>query len=80
MTMDWFYPVLCTHCGGVYDAGSVTVTARYADCSMWVSPCCRRTVDDRDEGWKSRPDIRKLTADEANRLTRNGEAKLRHRR
>lgn len=26
---------------------AVTVIARYADCSVWTSPCCKRTVDDR---------------------------------
>lgn len=50
-------PVRCTWCGGVYDVGAVTVTSRNADCSAWTSPCCRRTVDDRGTGWKSRPDI-----------------------
>ena len=44
-------PVRCTHCGGVYDLGAVEVTARYVDCSVWKSPCCRRTVDDRGPGW-----------------------------
>lgn len=53
-------PVRCTHCGGVYDLGRVTVTARYTDCSCWTSPCCKRPVDDRPQGWKSRPDIEKL--------------------
>lgn len=50
-------PVRCTHCGQVYDVGIVTVTARYADCSCWNSPCCGRQVDDRGPGWKSRSDI-----------------------
>jgi hypothetical protein len=50
-------PVRCTHCPGVYDLGTVTVTARYTDCSMWRSPCCDVLVDDRGEtGWKSRGD------------------------
>jgi hypothetical protein len=43
---DMLAPVRC-RCGAVYDTGTVTVTARYADCSMWVTPCCRITVDDR---------------------------------
>lgn len=50
-------PVRCTHCSKVYDLGTVTVTARYLDCSMWKSPCCGLTVDDRGRGWKARPDI-----------------------
>lgn len=53
-------PVRCTHCRGIYDLGNVTVTARYADCSVWESPCCGLTVDDRGEGWKSRPDYTEL--------------------
>lgn len=49
-------PVRCRYCPGVYDLGSVTVTARYADCSMWKSPCCDMLVDDRS--WK--PDYEHL--------------------
>lgn len=59
-------PVRCTHCAGVYDLGTVTVTARYTDCSMWKSPCCGRTVDDRgDTGWKSRKDYEYLSRGES---------------
>jgi len=55
-------PVRCTHCGGIYDLAAVTVTARYTDCSMWRSPCCDLTVDDRGEtGWKSRGDYVRLS-------------------
>lgn len=54
---EMFYPVRCTHCRKVYDAGKVEITARYSDCSCWVSPCCKRQVDDRQPPWKSRPDI-----------------------
>jgi hypothetical protein len=58
---DMHQPVRCTHCGGVYDLGTVTVTARYTDCSMWKSPCCDLTVDDRGEtGWKSRGDYTRI--------------------
>lgn len=58
---NMFMPVRCTHCGGVYDAGKVEVTARYTDCSMWKSPCCNRLVDDRgDTGWKSLKDYERL--------------------
>jgi hypothetical protein len=47
-TTGMMFPVQCTHCGGVYDVGCVTVTARYADCSVWTTPCCKRVgVDDR---------------------------------
>jgi hypothetical protein len=55
-------PARCNHCCGIYDLGTVTVTARYADCSMWTTPCCGRTVDDRGEtGWKSIKDYERLT-------------------
>lgn len=40
-------PVCCTFCGQVYDLQAVVVTQRYADCSMFRSPCCDRLVDDR---------------------------------
>lgn len=50
-------PVRCAYCSRIYDLASVTVTARYTDCSMWKSPCCGITVDDRGEtGWKSHKD------------------------
>lgn len=51
-------PVECTHCGDVYDLGTVTVTARYSDCSVWNTPCCGRVADDRE--WKSLRDFRRL--------------------
>lgn len=57
---DMRYPVRCTRCSGVYDVATVEVTARYADCSVWVSPCCQQTVDDRPAGWVARPDIERL--------------------
>jgi hypothetical protein len=56
-------PVECGYCGRVYDVGTVTVTARYADCSVWKSPCCKRTVDDRPPWPGSRPGIRRLNHD-----------------
>lgn len=60
-TANMMFPVRCAHCSGVYDLGSVEVTARYADCSMWNAPCCRRQVDDRGEtGWKSRGDYTRI--------------------
>jgi hypothetical protein len=56
-----FDPVRCARCSGVYDLGTVEVTARYADCSMWKAPCCGSLVDDRgDTGWKSRKDYERL--------------------
>ena len=43
-------PVRC-RCGHVYDLGTVTVEARYTDCSMWRTPCCRQLADDRKPPW-----------------------------
>jgi hypothetical protein len=61
VTEGMMSPVRCTHCGGVYDLGMVEVTARYADCSVWKTPCCGATVDDRGEtGWKSRSDYTRI--------------------
>src|SRR5581483_3810646 len=45
------YPVRCRWCSGVYDLGTVTVTGRYTDCSMWKAPCCGVTADDRKPPW-----------------------------
>lgn len=62
---DMYQPVRCLRChSGVYDLGKVTVTARYADCSMWKTPCCGQTVDDRGEtGWKSIKDYERIDKD-----------------
>ena len=58
---DMHQPARCAFCGRVYDLGTVTVTARYVDCSVWKTPCCNRTADDRGEtGWKSRSDYTRL--------------------
>lgn len=43
---DPLAPVRCS-CGAYYDSASVTVIARYADCSVWKAPCCGRQTDDR---------------------------------
>ena len=40
-------PMRCKGCGHVHDSAKVTVTARYADCSMWRCPKCNRLLDDR---------------------------------
>lgn len=54
-------PVRCNRCGKVYDLGTVTVTARYTDCSMWNAPCCGALVDDRGEtGWKPVADYERI--------------------
>jgi hypothetical protein len=58
---DMQQPVRCTWCGDVYDLGTVTVTARYTDCSGWKAPCCGIIVDDRGEtGWKARADYTRI--------------------
>lgn len=79
---DWFvrvprnvegmtFPVECARCGGVYDLGTVEVTARYVDCSMWRTPCCGTTADDRGEtGWKSIQDYYRLDRDGFRVVTR----------
>lgn len=41
-------PVRCNHCRTVYDLGNVETVARYADCTVYKTPCCGRTVDDRE--------------------------------
>jgi hypothetical protein len=56
-------PARCTWCYRIYDLGTVTITGRYADCSVWKAPCCGVTVDDRGEtGWKSRADYQRIGA------------------
>ena len=49
-------PVVCTHCGAIYDLAGVTPICRHADCTTFKTPCCGRFADDRK--WKSLPDIR----------------------
>lgn len=44
-------PYACLRCGCVHDAGTVTVIARYSDCSVWKCPQCKATLDDRPGGW-----------------------------
>lgn len=47
-TSKMMSPVRCLLCHhGVYDLAGVEVTARYTDCSMWKTPCCGVTTDDR---------------------------------
>jgi len=52
-------PVVCAHCGEIYDLRAVKVIHRYADCSLYQTPCCGRTADDRT--WKGLPDFSKWT-------------------
>lgn len=61
---EMFMPVRCAFCREIYDLGNVEVTARYADCSVWKTPCCGRTADDRgDTGWKTHKDYHHVNKD-----------------
>jgi hypothetical protein len=51
-------PVVCRHCGAIYDLCAGEPTARYADCTCYITPCCGRHADDRK--WKSMPDFTEL--------------------
>jgi hypothetical protein len=51
-------PVVCSHCGAIYDLCAGEPTARYADCTCFITPCCGRHADDRM--WKSLPDFTRL--------------------
>lgn len=52
------YPVMCRHCRSVYDVADAEKIARYADCDVFTTPCCRRQADTRP--WKSLPDYIRL--------------------
>lgn len=52
------HDVICNHCRSTYELGRVTTVARYADCTVFITPCCGREVDDRS--WKSFPDFTKI--------------------
>lgn len=53
--------VRCTFCGGKYDIGLVKVIHRYADATLFLTPCCNKQADDRE--WKDRPDYRRIMND-----------------
>jgi hypothetical protein len=55
---DMSIPVRCNYCHKIYDLGMVQVVQRYADCSVFKTPCCNRQADDRQ--WKSSPDYTPL--------------------
>lgn len=48
-------PVICRHCGELFDLEAVNVTARYHDATVFRTPCCDREADDRPG--KSLPDF-----------------------
>jgi hypothetical protein len=54
------FPVRCSHCSSVYDLGHVELIARYADCSVFRTPCCGRRVDDRPIGFVAFPAFQRL--------------------
>lgn len=69
-------PVLCLRCHrGIYDLGTVVVTARYTDCSVWRTPCCGLTVDSRgaDGGWGIRADYERATSGDVGVVDELGE-------
>lgn len=51
--------VRCNYCGATYDRYNVKVTARYADCTMYRTPCCDHEADDRT--YVSLPSFTKLS-------------------
>lgn len=57
-TSGMMYPVECNHCRRIYDLTKAEKTARYADCDVFTTPCCRRTADTRP--WKGLADYTKL--------------------
>lgn len=63
---DMLSPVECLHCGKVYDLTEGKPVHRFADCTVFITPCCSKQVDDRT--WISLPHIRRLTNEEAERL------------
>lgn len=50
-------PVICS-CGKVYDLTTVKVVHRYADCTQFRTPCCKKLADDRE--YKSMPDFERI--------------------
>lgn len=44
---DMIHPVRCNHCSQVYDLCDGKPVHRYADCTVYITPCCNRQVDDR---------------------------------
>ena len=46
-------PVICNRCKRTYDLCNTEVIHRYADCTLYKTPCCKQNVDDRE--WVSNP-------------------------
>jgi len=51
-------PGRCSFCGGIYDLTMVKPIHRYADCTLYRTPCCNKLADDRE--WKSLADFRRI--------------------
>jgi len=58
-TKGMISPVVCTHCGEIYDLTEAKVIHRYSDCTLFTTPCCGRQADDRQ--WKGMPDFTRWT-------------------
>lgn len=52
--------VRCRFCYKIYDLWDVKVLARYADATVFKTPCCDKQADDRT--WKGIPDFEELDA------------------
>jgi hypothetical protein len=65
-------PVRCNHCRRVYDLTKTEVIHRYADCTLYTTPCCARQVDDRPAGSVSSPAFTRLSREEIE-AARHGE-------
>lgn len=50
-------PVVCNFCREVYDLCDGVPIHRYADCTLYKTPCCGRVADDRQD--KANPDFKK---------------------
>lgn len=45
---EMMIPVKCRHCGDVYDLTEGKPVQRYTDCTVYITPCCKKMVDDRE--------------------------------
>lgn len=52
-------PVICNHCGKVYDLTTVSINHRYGDCDQFTTPCCDYKFADTRE-WKSFKDFNRI--------------------
>lgn len=47
---DMLVPVRCRKCDQVYDLCDGEPVQRFADCTVYRTPCCNQVVDDREWG------------------------------